>query len=272
MVDLNHRTMRAPLIAAAQALFYCALATAPHAKPITMEYQDLKITYTAQNQGTKANSIDLVLVGTGGKLNKFKATVAADGFAVTSDTSSYTLTPKNPIADGATVTIRIKSFGAYNGKIGLQSAVFSNNGTPVGTGAATGGALMGDPTYTISDDVIGSPELMVEDLTFYESHAPVDFATLDPSVQIDMTGIAEPDLVLDGVGTSDPFTVPPIAANDYFIAQGEVVDEDTGQPVAWFVDGYTTSPVPEPPIAALLILPLLGLVWVDRRNRRVSGA
>jgi hypothetical protein len=218
MGDSNHCMMRATLIAAAQALFYCVLAAAAHAKPVTMEYQDLKITYTATNAGTKSDSIDLVLVGTGGKLSKFKANVAADGFTVTSDTTSYTLTPKNPIADGATVTIRIKSVGAYDGKIGMQSAVFSNKGTPVGTGAATGGALMGDPTYTISDDVIGSPDLMVEDLTFYENHAPVDFATLGPSVPIDMTGIAEPDLVLDGVGTSDPFTVPPIAANDYFIA------------------------------------------------------
>ncbi|HLZ83236.1 MAG TPA: hypothetical protein VKQ54_06675 [Caulobacteraceae bacterium] len=258
------------LIATVQLFCLGLFASGVQAKPVKVEYQDLKITYTAAVAGTAADNIYLVLQDAKkDPLSKFKVTVSATGFNVSGNSDSFTLTPKmGTIADMSTVTLRIKSVANYNGKIGLQSATFRSGTTVTGAGDVTGGALMGDPQYIMSLDVIGSPALTVEDLTFYENHPSVSFDTLDPSVPIDTTGIAEPDANLSGAGASDAFSVPPIDNNAYFIAQGEVFDQGGSQPIAWFVDGYTpASNVPEPPIGALLILPLLGLVWNDFRGR-----
>ena len=101
------------------------------AKPVTQQYQDLKIVYTASVANTMAKSIHLVLQDASGKaLNKFKVSVTAKGFTVTGDSDSFTLT--GDVNDGATVTLRIKSVAAYKGTISLQSASFMNGGNTVG--------------------------------------------------------------------------------------------------------------------------------------------
>jgi hypothetical protein len=115
----------------------------------------------------------------------------------------------------------------------------------VGTATATGGQLAGDPIYTISNDLVPSADLTVENLLFYENHLPVDFDTLDPAVPIDATGILETGAVLDGPGTLEDYSVPPIADGTFFISQGQVLNGATHLRSGGFVDGYTTT-IPEP--------------------------
>ena len=249
---------------AAVLLFGFGLAGPAGAKPVTQQYQDLKIVYTASVANTMAKSIHLVLQDASGKaLNKFKVSVTAAGFTVTGDSNSFTLTGN--VNDGATVTLRIKSVAAYNGTISLQSASFMNGGNTVGTGAVTGGALAGDPIYSITNTVTPSLDLTVTNLLFYESHSAVDFGTLDPAVPIDSSGVLQPDLTLDGSGTFQDYSLPTGADTPFFISQGTVYEEGDDSPVAWFVDGYTT--VPEPSGVAVLV-PLLGGLWVIRRVGR----
>jgi hypothetical protein len=133
----------------------------------------------------------------------------------------------------------------------------------------TGGKLSGDPVYEITNELTSSPDLTVEDLLFYEDHPAVDFSTLDPSVPIDATGIAETAGPLDGLGSVDDYVLPSGADANYFIAQGEIFQQGSNTPTAWFVDGYTTAP--EPPTAVLLLPPLLAAMWAVRR-RTVAGA
>ena len=237
------------------------------AKPVTQQFQALKITFKAAMAGATADKIDLVLVDASGKpLSKSKVAVSASGFTTTGFSDHFELTG-GTIADGATVTLRIKSVANYNGKISLQSASFIDqaSGKVLGQGTATGGALAGDPIYTISDDVVGSPDLAVENLLFYENHAPVDFDTLDPAVLIGGTAISEGDAVLDGAGTSEDYSVPPIVDDTFFIAQGQIFDEGDTAPIGWFVDGYTTV-VSEPSTLALLGVSMLGFWYVRRQG------
>jgi len=264
---------RAAVTLAAYALVACALLptsllSQADAKPVTQQFQDLKITFTAAKAGDTADKIFLVLVDADGKpLSKFKVAVSADGFTTTGFSDHFELTD-GAIADGSTVTLRIKSVANYNGKIGLQSASFIDqaSGKVTGTGAATGGKLAGDPIYTISNDVIPSANLVVKNLFFYENHAAVNFDTLDPAVLIDATGIPEPGAVLDGPGTSQDYLVPPIADDTFFISQGQIFNDGDALPFAWFVDGYTTA-VPQPPTWTLLAANML-VLWLIRRPAR----
>lgn len=160
-----YRLLAKFVVVAAMLLFGLGLVGPAGAKPVTQQYQDLKIVYTASVAGTMAKSIHLVLQGAGGKaLSKFEVSVTAKGFTVTGDSDSFTLTGN--VADGATVTPRIKSVAAYKGEISLQSASFMNGAATVGTGAVTGGALAGDPIYTITNTVTPSLDLTVTNLLF----------------------------------------------------------------------------------------------------------
>ena len=186
----------------------------------------------------------------------------------------FKLTKKDgTIADGTTVTLRIKSVANYNGKISLQSATFKSGDTVVGTATATGGQLAGDPIYTISNDLVPSADLTVENLLFYENHVPVDFDTLDPAVLVDSTGIPGTGAVLDGPGTLEEYSVSSIADGTFFISQGQIFNEGDNAPIGWFVDGYTTT-VSEPSTLALLGISMLG-IWLIRWQRidwpRFSG-
>jgi hypothetical protein len=252
-------------VAAAFLLTCGGLLDEAGAKPIKMQFQDVKIDYKADKAGTMATSIDLVVqnADSGKALSKFQIQVSAPGFTVGYSDGSWKLTGN--VADGATVTIKIASVGAYKGNISVQSAIFLNGAVPVAQGTVSGGALKGDPIYTIDNDLATSPDLTIEDLTFYENHAPVDLATLDPSIPLGLGGIPEGDVALDGVGASDDFTLPPTADYPgYFLAQGEVFQQGgTTTPVAWFVDGYVA--IPEPPTALLVLPPLLLAMWASRR-------
>jgi hypothetical protein len=242
------------------------------AKPVKQQYQDLKITFTAVKGGDTANKIHLVLVdGAGKALSKFKVQVKADGFNTIASSDDFVLTSTSgAIADGATVTIRIKGVAAYNGKIGLQSAVFQSGDTVVGHGAATGGGLAGDPIYTIYNDLVPSFDFRIGNLLFYYDHPEVDFDTLDPSVVIDTTGIPQVGAILGGPGTFADYTVPPIADGMFFIAQGQIFLEGETTPIGWFVNVYTTTAIPEPPSIALLLTGFAGagiiIGWISRRR------
>jgi hypothetical protein len=235
------------------------LVSGAAAKPIKQQYQDLRITYTAAIAGATADNIDLVLVDANNKpLSKAKIAVTADGFAVASDTEHWLLTSmRGAIADGATVTIRIKSVNAYNGKISMQSAIFRSGTTVRGQGAATGGALAGDPIYTIYNDLVPSFDLTVGNLLFYENHAAVDFATLDPAVVIDSSGLPQSGAILNGPGTLADYTVPSIADGLFFITQGQIFRGGETVPIGWFVNGFTTA-IPEPASLAALLAALTG--------------
>ena len=251
-------------VAAAFLLTCGGLLDEAGAKPIKMQFQDVKIDYKADKAGTMATSIDLVVqnADSGKALSKFQIQVSAPGFTVGYSDGSWKLTGN--VADGATVTIKIASVGAYKGNISVQSAIFLNGAVPVAQGTVSGGALKGDPIYTIDNDLATSPDLTIEDLTFYENHAPVDLATLDPSIPLGLGGIPEGDVALDGVGASDDFTLPPTADYPgYFLAQGEVFQQGGTTQVAWFVDGYVA--IPEPPTALLVLPPLLLAMWASRR-------
>ena len=113
----------------------------------------------------------------------------------------------------------------------------------VGTATATGGQLAGDPIYTISNDLVPSADLTVENLLFYENHLPVDFDTLDPAVPIDATGILETGAVLDGPGTLEDYSVPPIADGTFFISQGQVLN---GRHISDRVVSLTATRRPSP--------------------------
>jgi len=251
---------------AACALLLLLFISNADAKPVTQQFQDLKITFKAAMAGDTADQIHLVLVGADGKpLSKFKVDVSAAGFTVKGSSDDFTLTKKEgAIADGGTVTLRIRSVVKYDGKISLQSASFIDqaSGKVVGTGAATGGALAGDPIYTISNDVLPSADLAVRNLLFYENHASVDFDNLDPAIPLDATGIPQAGAELDGTGTFEDYTVPAIADDLFFIAQGQIFNEGDTSPIGWFVDGYSTI-VPEPPMLAVLGVGLVG-IWLIR--------
>ena len=200
------------------------LSSGVAAKPVTQQYQNLTITYRATKAGDSADNIHLVFANAAGQpVGKFKIQVQATGFSTAASSDDFVLTSTGgAIADGATVTIRIKGVARYNGKISLQSASFRSGTTVTGQGAATGGALAGDPIYTAFNDLVPSFDLKIENLLFYTIIPAVDFDTLDPSIIIDATGISQSGAILDGPGTFADYTVPPIADGLFFIAQGEI--------------------------------------------------
>jgi hypothetical protein len=268
MASAVHCARRVFLIAAALFL-WCGLNPGrADAKAVTMQFQDLKILYTAAVAGTMSTSIDLVLQDANGKaLSKFQVTVSAPGYTVVyAGNGTWKLTGNT--TDRGTATIKIASVAAYNGNISLQSAVFLNGANATGQGAVTGGKLAGDPTYEITDAVTSSPDLTVEDLMFYEDHAPVDLATLDPSVPIG-GGTPETDAVLDAADMEEvDYAGLPQSADypGYFLAQGEVFEPGGTTPVAWFVDGYTAAP--EPSTWALMLMGFAGLAYAGYRASR----
>ncbi len=150
------------------------------AKTVTMQFQDLKILYTAAVAGTMSTSIDLVLQDANGNaLSKFQVAVSAPGYTVVyAGNGTWKLTGNT--ADKGTTTIKIASVAAYKGNISLQSAIFLNGAAATGQGAVTGGKLAGDPTYEVTDAVTSSPDLTVEDLMFYEDHRPSTSPRLTP--------------------------------------------------------------------------------------------
>ena len=63
------------------------------------------------------------------------------------------------VADGATVTIKIASVGAYKGNISVQSAIFLNGAVPVAQGTVSGGALLGGiPEGDVALDGVGASD------------------------------------------------------------------------------------------------------------------
>ncbi len=259
MTSMNRRFGKRCLAGAAYTFLLCLLVCHADAKPVTQQFQDLKITYKATVAGTTADNINLVLQGAGGTaLSSSKVAVSNSDFNITGFSDHFELKKKmGTIADGDTITLRIRSVANYKDKISLQTAAFKSGATPVGTAEATGGGLAGDPIYTIYNDLSPSADLTVGNLLFYENHAPVDFDTLDPAVLIDTTGIAETGAVLDGAGTFADYSVPSIADGTFFLTQGQIFADGNTSPIGWFVDGYTTTEIPEPSSAVLLLAGLL---------------
>jgi len=234
-------------------LIVLALSQA-NAKPVTMRAQGVKVQFNAEKATDEATNIYLELKGDGGKLltnsqvritatdvtskRMFKVKYTGDSFVLTAD--GFT------VADGKDVIIQARAINVYNGKISVQRVVFRNNkNQQLDNGKGVGGTMTGDPTYTLFNDLIPSVNLSVQNLVFYENHAAVDFCTLDPAVPVDSSGISQTGAFLNGTGSSQDYSVPPILDGTFFISQGQVFTESSSSPAAWFVDGYTTTPQDE---------------------------
>jgi hypothetical protein len=233
-----------------------------HAKAVAQQFEDLKLEFTGM-AGDTAKTIDLVITGA----TKFNIALTADGFDVGALAGGkFTLTKKNGVLNnGDTVTIRVRGLLGFNKPFQIQSVFFvPQKGAPV-QGKGTGGGLKGDPIFTLYNDLVPSADLIVQNLFFFENHSPVDFNTLDPAIPIDSTGIAETNALLDGTGSSQDYPIPSIADGTWFLAQGQVFGVGDSFPSGWFVDGFTTTPTPEP--SSVLLLLLGGaLVKMSRRS------
>jgi hypothetical protein len=260
------------LFASALSVLVCAFALAvplAQAKTVDTKFKDVRVTFTKVNAGDP-NATSAYVKFEGG-LTKFNAEVRADDFTVTplGAGGEFQLTAKagKSIPDGGTLTLRVRTTAGTLKGVRIGDVIFQDgNMKPLANGMATGGALVGDPVYTLHNDLESSADLMVTNLHFYFSHALVDWETLDPATPITGSFFSAEDALLTGMGSFKDYTVPNIDDGKAFLVQGEVMSN--GIVVARFVDGFEVSVVPEPATALLLAG---GLLAVAARQRRRNG-
>ena len=254
------------------ALLVIALA-APlaSAKPVTTAFKTATIVFNKPNAAVDPNATN-VYVTFAGDFNPNLAVVTAPGFVVTSLGAGgiYQLSGGN-LADKATLTLKVRSTGPTLKGVRVGDVIFQDaKGKPITNGQATGGTLVGDPNYTLHNDLVPSPDLAVGNLHFYYDHAPVDPDTLDPSSPLSGAYVLAGDAFLAGSGSFKDYTVPSIADGTQFLVQGDVLYQ--GAVVSQFIDGFSVAAIAEPNSALLTSAGMLALLALVAAQRRGQGS
>lgn len=176
-----------------------------------------------------------------------------------------------PDKSSSRFSIRATDVGlAKKVKFKVQSGFWlDSNDNPIVQTQVTGAALVGDPIYTIFNDLIPSVDINVKDFTLFENHEPIDLDAVDPSIPIDSTGNILTDFTLTGLGSLKDFTVAPINKNKYLYVQGQLYNPSNQEILGSFIDAYSTTPIPEPSsILGIFAVGGLGLMGLGKKHLR----